>query len=130
MKRAAWPVVWGPVIAYAGLVVFMSSLSASDLGPSVIWRFDKLIHTAEYAVLGALSCRALLLGPGLSARWAVPLAIVAAFLFGLSDEWHQSFVPGRDSSGWDALADLTGAILGSTAYLLASRRLAPARTDS
>ncbi len=130
MKRAQWPVVWGPVVAYAGLIFFMSSLSASDLGPSEIWRFDKLIHTVEYAVLGALACRALLLGPRLSARWAVPVAIVAAFLYGLSDEWHQSFVPGRDSSGWDALADLTGAILGSMTYLLTMRRLAPARADS
>lgn len=130
MKRAAWPLVWAPVVAYAGLIFFMSSLTPSEIGPSEIWRFDKLIHTAEYAVLGAVVCRALLLGPRLSARWAVLLAIVAAASYGLSDEWHQSFVPGRDSSGWDALADLTGAILGATAYLLVARRLAPARADS
>ncbi len=118
--------VWAPAIAYAGLIVFMSSLTASDLGPSELWRFDKLIHTAEYAVLGGLLCRALLLRSRLPARWAVLAAIAGAALFGLTDEWHQAFVPGRDSSGWDWLADVTGATLGSMAYLLSPMgRLAP-----
>jgi VanZ family protein len=35
-------------------------------------------------------------------------------LFALSDEWHQSFVPGRDPSAGDFLADFLGVLLGYT----------------
>ncbi|MEX1158951.1 MAG: VanZ family protein [Thermomicrobiales bacterium] len=36
-------------------------------------------------------------------------AVVLACLYGLSDEFHQSFVPGRDASFFDVLVDTLGA---------------------
>ena len=43
--------------------------------------------------------------------------ILLGALYGLTDEWHQSFVPGREVSALDWLADLCGVTLG---YLAAS----------
>jgi VanZ family protein len=40
------------------------------------------------------------------------LAFAGALLYGLSDEWHQSFVPGRDPSMLDILVDSIGALCG------------------
>lgn len=69
---------------------------------------DKLLHGVAYAVLGGLVAIALSRGGRLG--WLRGLAALAiAVLYGVSDEWHQSFVPGRDTSFGDLLADTIGA---------------------
>lgn len=73
------------------------------------------MHIGEYAVLGALTARALSRTKiGLGAAGLV-CSVAACALFGMLDEWHQSFVPGRDASGFDVLADVTGAVLALSA---------------
>ena len=54
----------------------------------------------EYGVLAALLLRA---------TGKAPLSLLIAGLYGVSDEVHQHFVPGRSASAWDALADVLGA---------------------
>ena len=106
---------WVPVILYAGLIVTLSSMSTPHThfprwfdGIS-----DKIWHALEFAVLAILCHRAFLYGVGSRVgAYAVPLAIVAAILFGATDEVHQYFVPLRQADGLDLLADATGAILG------------------
>ncbi|HEV8713412.1 MAG TPA: VanZ family protein, partial [Candidatus Binatia bacterium] len=50
---------------------------------------------------------------------AVVLSTVAfTGLYGLSDEWHQVYVPGRCADLYDALADAYGGTLGGVALLL------------
>lgn len=61
----------------------------------------KLAHMAEYAVLALLYRRAL------AGNW---WALVLTVLYAASDEWHQSFVPGRSASPVDVLVDAGGAI--------------------
>jgi VanZ family protein len=75
---------------------------------------DYVAHAVNYAVLGALLVRALAGGHLhlMAAAQLLPAAILAA-LYGLSDEFHQSFVPGRDASGTDLVADAVGAIIGA-----------------
>ena len=71
---------------------------------------DKLGHFAIYGLLGTLVCR---LGQGWrSAAWA----LLAVSAFGASDEWHQSFVPGRFSDVGDWMADTFGAALAVMLY--------------
>ena len=110
-------------IAWMGLIFALSSLPGHRL-PHLLHGTDKVVHATEYAVLGALLC-AVLNAQGLSARWLVPLAAFGGALYGLTDEWHQSFVPNRDASGWDALADAVGATLGALAARRLSARGAP-----
>ena len=75
-------------------------------GAAALWAAleDLFAHAALYAVLAAL-----LRGAGLT----VPLALAAAFLYGVSDELHQRFVPGRTAALSDLAADLAGALLGA-----------------
>lgn len=106
---------WGPVCAYAGLIFYLSSQShPEDQLPSFIGLFsDKILHAVEYAMLGGLFYRAFRWGTNDAVKpWAGLLAVAAASLYGLSDEIHQAFVPNRESSGLDWLADSVGALVG------------------
>ncbi|MCP9454838.1 MAG: VanZ family protein [Nitrospira sp.] len=113
-----WFRYWGPVGVYAGLIFYLSSQPhPEERLPSFVWLFsDKVLHAVEYAVLGGLFYRAFRWGTNEAVKpWAGLLAVLATSLYGLSDEIHQSFVPHRDASGWDWLADSVGALLGVAA---------------
>ena len=66
----------------------------------------KFGHALGYGLLAAAYLR----GLGGKRHW---LAWLMAILFALSDEFHQSFVPGRNPSLWDVfLFDNLGALAG------------------
>lgn len=104
--------MWAPVAAYMLLIYAMSSLQQLPQTPGPFT--DKHWHALEYGGLAALWVRALAGGrwTGLSVRVCVA-AVGAALLYAASDEWHQAYVPGRDSSLWDLLADAVGASTAS-----------------
>ena len=107
---------WGPVCAYAGLIFYLSAQShPEEQLPSLVTLFsDKVLHVIEYSVLGALFYRGLRWGAKASWRpWAVTLAVLCTSLYGMSDEIHQSFVPFRESSWLDWVADTVGAGVGA-----------------
>ena len=108
---------WGPVCGYAGLIFYLSAQPHPETHlPFVTHVSDKVLHVIEYAVLGALCYRAIR-GSGHDSwrQQAIPAAILLASLYGVSDEVHQAFVPFRESSWLDWLADTAGASLGVTA---------------
>ncbi len=101
-KQLVWPV------AVAALIVVASSRS-TVAGPR-IEGLDKVVHFAVYGLLATLVCR---LGRGWrAAAWS--LLVVSAF--GVTDEWHQSFVPGRLAEVADWVADTLGALVAVTLY--------------
>ncbi|MCD6150148.1 MAG: VanZ family protein [Deltaproteobacteria bacterium] len=107
-----------PLAAYCALIFYLSSQADVDL-PSIIPQSDKLLHLAEYAVLGFLAYRFFQrLLPEKSAVFVVMVAFLFALIYGLSDEFHQSFVSGRDSSCFDILADGAGGYLGARVTML------------
>jgi VanZ family protein len=110
-RRAA---LWLPPLVYM-LIIFQLSSESHPLPALTAHVWDKLLHLIEYGGLGVLLCRALL-GEGLAWVAAVTLAVVAASLYGMSDEWHQSFVPMRDSDIHDWFADTLGGMAGAVAY--------------
>jgi hypothetical protein len=48
-----------------------------------------------------------------------PVALLLSILYAISDEWHQSYVPGRSATIQDTLVDTAGACLGWAAVRLA-----------
>lgn len=92
---------------------------------------DWLSHGSAYLVLAALVCRALTGGFRRHVgRRDLLLAVALCTLYGLSDEYHQSFVPGRDASAGDVLKDFSGALLGAAlcrALTAPNRRASAAR---
>jgi VanZ family protein len=106
--------LWGPVAAWAAVIFVLSSLSFGAGGPGLP---DWLTHGAVYCVLSLLVCRALAGGFPLPLSWrAGALAVLLATAYGVSDEWHQSFIPERDSSTADVAKDFGGAVFGALAY--------------
>lgn len=80
---------------------------------------DYTAHGINYAILAALFMWAF--AGGQVSRVTAPLilpAVACAVVFGLSDEFHQSFIPGRDPSLMDVLADTIGAVAGACAATL------------
>jgi VanZ family protein len=67
--------------------------------------FLKLSHVVGYGVLARLIEYALA-----RPRHGRPLALLLTVLYGLSDEYHQSFTPGRQADPGDLLADALGAL--------------------
>ncbi|MDH4155186.1 MAG: VanZ family protein [Nitrospira sp.] len=109
---------WGPVCAYAALIFYVSSQShPEEQVPFVTLFSDKVVHAVEYALLGALCCRAFQASRREAwRRQAILLAIVFTSLYGISDEIHQSFVPFRESSAFDWVADTIGAAVGAAGF--------------
>ncbi len=110
---------WTPVALYAALIFFLSSLSEPDVYvPALpIPYADKALHAVEYGVLAILTYRAFrYAGNTWSAAHAAILAIAASTVYGLTDEFHQAFVPLRDSSVWDLVADWMGSVVGAWSW--------------
>ena len=75
---------------------------------------DKPAHFLAYAPLGFLFVRAL--SGGLPARVSTPTAFLAVALttgYGVTDEIHQMFVPGRYADWTDLIADAIGGAVGA-----------------
>jgi VanZ family protein len=111
---------WLPVVLYTGAIFFMSSQShPEEQLPSFLLKdvSDKVLHVLEYAGLGGLCYRAFRWGMnGQVASHALLFAIVTASLYGMTDEAHQFFVPLRESSWQDWVADTIGAVVGSVSW--------------
>ena len=107
---------WLPVYLYAGIIFIYSSQSSPALVPKILYG-DKLLHLIEYAILAYLIARAAKNSPSLKLRAHFRiLAIGLAFLYGLSDELHQYFVPGREAEILDVLTNGVGAYLGQILF--------------
>jgi VanZ family protein len=92
------------------MAIIFAISSIPDLGTVPGGVSDKSGHFIGYALLGALVLRALAGGrlAGVTLRRAL-LAVAFAAAYGITDEWHQSFVPGRSPDPLDVVADTLGA---------------------
>ncbi len=89
-------------------------LSSQSRLPSALSPFpgsDKLAHGGWFFLLALLAWRAAREGEAWPRRRRVVGLLVGAALWAVSDEWHQSFVPGRAVEAADLLADVAGATL-------------------
>lgn len=119
--------LWGPVALYGAGIAWLSH--QPNLSPP-LGLPDWPMHIAEYAGLAALTARALGrtrigLGPA-----GVAAGLFALAVFAVTDEWHQSFVPGRHASATDVLSDVTGAALALVTGLIMTRYAARRRAAS
>lgn len=107
---------WWRAVAWAAVLFALSAREGTG-GSWDIPHIDKVAHFVVYVPLGFALARAL---PGRAA-----LAWGLASFYGVTDEFHQAFVPLRDPSVGDWLADTLGAgvgVLASGALLNRSRR--------
>lgn len=109
MSPRAVVVRWLPAIGMMMAIFAFSSLPASRLPyfGELDVLFKKSGHAIGYALLAAAYFWAL--PPRLASGYRALLAVIMAFLFALSDEFHQSFVEGRTSALRDVMIDTAGA---------------------
>jgi len=106
---------WFPVIVYM-LAIFINS-SLSTVPQVEMPFFDKIMHLACYAVLGCLLMRAMFnYGYQLKGSRLVILAVLFGSLYGVTDEIHQMFVPGRTAEIMDVVSDSLGTAMGVGVY--------------
>jgi len=112
-----WLRGWGPALFCAALIFFASS--RPTLPVPLEGGTDKLAHFGAYAVLGFALGHA-------RAYFSFPLAVATLIggLYALSDEVHQSFVPGRSPDFADWVADALGILAGLFAHHLWRRHRA------
>ena len=115
--RPAWlgPVIrWAPAALWAALIFTLSSISSLPAPPAGFT--DKHAHFGTYGVFAALLVWGLTNRSLARTTWVTAaLAVALAALYGASDEWHQSFVPGREVSALDLAADTAGAAMAAVA---------------
>ena len=103
---------WIPPLLWAVLIFYFSSLSLPETS-EIYWKdfiVKKSAHVIEYAVLTILLYRGFR-NNGIKDRNAGILAMTLAILYASSDEFHQSFVPGREPRVRDVVFDTIGASL-------------------
>ncbi len=118
------PIRWLPVLLWAGLIFLLSAQPglrvSADAG--VDRPIREFAHICTYAVLTFLLGWALA-GHRSPSRRALLSAAVLAFLYGISDEWHQTYVPIRAGRPQDLVWDGIGIIIGCALLWCAARLL-------
>src|SRR6266516_1136993 len=123
------PFIWLGVIFVGSTGVMSAEQTSRFLVPFLRWldpqisfatiaaihfALRKLGHLTEYAIFAALLWRALRRGTHLQAKMSILFLLVwlAAAIFAVTDEFHQSFVPSRTASPIDVIIDICGAMIG------------------
>ncbi len=105
-------ILWIPPIIWA-VIIFGFSANPTTQVSQVRWQdfvFKKFVHVVEYGVFATLIYRALInseVNRKKAGYWAAGLAII----YGFTDEFHQSFTPGREPTLRDVTFDTIGALL-------------------
>jgi VanZ family protein len=113
---------WILAAVWAVTIFGLSSIPGRSLPDVAALKYDKVIHATVYAILGGLFFAALRRSSSLSTARVVAVAALCALAYGLTDEFHQIFVPGRSAELYDALADGIGGSLGATLAALVTSR--------
>jgi len=112
-----------PFLLYCLLIFYLSSRSdLASISPFEVP--DKIAHLLEYSGFGFLLMR-LFRYLESDADYVKHLfwVLTAAFIYGLSDEFHQLYVPHREFSWMDLLADGAGAYFGARIWMMVAEKL-------
>ncbi len=107
---------------YMGIIFLLSSIHG-DTSPTTVESITRILkaivyngaHVPLFALLAWLWCWSLA-GWNIALNKRLVLAFCLTAIYGVSDEWHQSFTPGRDTSFLDVMLDMLGAYLAVLFY--------------
>ncbi|MCB1195731.1 VanZ family protein [bacterium] len=104
MNPWLYPVVWM-------ILIFIGSSQQMSGDESFPIFSDKIVHFIEFGILSFLFFYAMVRKAVFEKRWNVFLcAVFFTLLYSISDEVHQIYVPTRDASVFDLIADFCGAV--------------------
>ncbi len=100
-----------------GIIFFLSHQSGNSIDLPQLPFLDKFLHAGIYFTLGLTTSFAVSKNIWHKNRAATAVVVVVfCFLYGISDEFHQSFTPGRYPSWSDIAADVLGAFFAAALY--------------
>lgn len=102
---------WAPTLVWAIAIFLVSSYPTLEAS-QIYWKdfiVKKTAHMVEYGIFAALLYRALR-RYGVKKENAGIYAILISLLYGVTDEFHQSYTPGREPKVRDVVFDTIGAI--------------------
>ncbi len=104
-------------LLWASAIFAGSSVPGRSLPDFSVLSADKLLHAGVYAVFAWFGMSALrTLWPAFRGCRFYGSVFLVHLLYGLSDEWHQSFVPNRSCELFDLLADAAGVGIAMVLY--------------
>ena len=108
------------LVLYCSFIFWLSSKPTLP-APMLFTHQDKIFHMGAYFIMGILAWRFF---NDLFAKPIIVFLVSLCFssIYGISDEWHQSHVPGREADILDWLADTLGAITALVAIQLTRRK--------
>ena len=112
-----------PALLWMVVIFYFSSRSTTGIGTNTTNRFLilKSFHLIEYAFLSFL----------LYFAFKKPkISIPIAYLYALSDEFHQTFIAGRTGRFRDTLIDLLGILIGFLIFSLLKKIKMPKKIKS
>jgi len=122
--RTVDPWLWPPLVMAVIFALSAQPDLSTGLGMADLVA-RKIAHAGIYALLCACWWR-VAIALGVPVPRAVAVALLVSIAYGISDEWHQSFVAGRSGSGLDVVIDAVGAGAAALGRLrLGRRRRAP-----
>ena len=111
--RSTFAVFTLPLLLWATAMLTVSSLPADKLpGPPSLLRWDKLAHSAEFMILAFLLVRFFRFARSRSNRRALVLSATLGIAYAAFDEIHQHFIPLRQCTWQDFVADSAGVLAG------------------
>ncbi len=117
-----------PLLAWVAGMIVASSLPGSALPQLVsFWQWDKFAHGMEFLVLTVLLFRYFIFARNSSPAEALRNCLLVGIAYAALDELHQRFIPLRECSVYDFMADSAGILLGAiAAWLYYRKQLSPA----
>jgi VanZ family protein len=102
-----------PLGLYWLLILTLTSIPGTHV-PKLFGTSDKIKHVGAYLGLAFLLTFALYLQKKyiIISKYFYLFALLFTTIYGLFDEIHQIFIPGRSFDWWDLVADIVGSIAG------------------
>lgn len=138
LKKWIYLILWLLVI-----FIFSSQANSGDITHNIIgevantnytitttlnFLIRKLAHLTEYFILALLTI-SLLKEYTKKQKIIIITTIIFCFLYALTDEYHQSLVPGRSALFTDVLIDITGSQIATIVYYLSNKKLITKRRN-
>ncbi|WP_333782687.1 VanZ family protein [Candidatus Kryptobacter tengchongensis] len=99
-----------PAFAWMGIIFILSSIPGNYFPEQPFDLFDKLVHACLFGILTYLIYRGFQYQDksAFFKNFSIAIAFLICVIYGIIDELHQEYIPGRSPDITDALADILG----------------------
>ncbi|MDP2905928.1 MAG: VanZ family protein [Candidatus Omnitrophota bacterium] len=116
LNKASCLIAWFPVLFFMAVIFRASATPGKDIPPLFPFQ-DIAWHFGIYLIMAYFFSRALRSTWGrMSVKKILLFTLAFAVFYGITDELHQLFTPGRSATGFDVLIDSLGGLTGGLIY--------------